>query len=267
MIEDRSPTTQTYAGFTVERDAPRHGAVTVTLENPPLNVLTLAMMEGLTRLAGDLARDDEIRVVVFRATGKAFCAGADVKEQSENPAAVMVGAIQRLCRAVVALPQTTICEVDGACMGGGLELMLASDFVVASERAVFGVPEITLGIFPPVAAVLLPRRVGWAAAKDLLFLGRKVDAVEAKDIGLVLDAVGPEDVTLRTEELAERLLSYSAAALRALKKALRETSGKPLVEALETSGRVYLDDIVPTGDHIEGFRAFLEKRPPRWKNQ
>lgn len=267
-MPDGTTATRTEAqGFAIERHAPMRGALTVTLDNPPLNVLTLAMMNGLTRLAGELSEDREIRVVIFRAMGKAFCAGADVMEQSANPASVMVGAIQRLCRAVVTLPQTTICQVDGACMGGGMELMLACDFVVASERATFGVPEITLGIFPPVAAVLLPRRIGWAAAKDLLFLGRHVDAIEAKELGLVLDAVGPEDVDLRTENLASRLLSYSAAALRALKKALRETSGKPLAEALETSGRVYLDDIVPTGDHLEGFRAFLEKRAPRWKNQ
>jgi cyclohexa-1,5-dienecarbonyl-CoA hydratase len=254
-------------GFHVERHAPRRGAVTITLDNPPLNVLTLGMMDALCHTAGALADDDEIRVVLFRAVGKAFCAGADVKEQSQNPAEVMVNSIRRLCRTVFYLPQPTVCEVDGACMGGGMELMLCSDFVVASERAVFAVPEITLGIFPPVAVVLLPRRIGWAGAKDLLFLGRKIGAAEAKDVGLVLEAVPPEQVAAKTGELVDRLLSYSGAALRALKKALQESSGKPLPDAMAKVGEVYLDDLVPSGDHIEGFRAFLEKRQPRWNNK
>ena len=255
------------SGFTVERHLPTPGAVTITLQNPPLNVISLALMRGLNRVCSEIAQDSEIRVVLIRSTGKAFCAGADVKEQSENPAELMVSSIRRLCHTVFYMPQTTVCEVDGACLGGGMELMLCCDFVVASERAVFAVPEITLGIFPPVAAVLLPRRIGWPGAKEMLFLGRKVGAAEAKDLGLVLDAVPTEEIAAKTRELVARLLSYSGTALRALKKALQESSGKPLPDALARVGEIYVDDLVPTGDHMEGFMAFLEKRPPRWKGQ
>ncbi len=255
------------AGFTVERHQPGPGAVTITLQNPPLNVVSLALMRGLHRACGEIAQDPEIRVVLFRATGKAFCAGADVKEQSENPAELMVSSIRQLCHTVFYMPQTTVCEVDGACLGGGMELMLCCDLVVASERAVFAVPEITLGIFPPVAAVLLPRRIGWPGAKEMLFLGGKVRAEEAKNLGLVLDAVPTDELQGKTVELVSRLLSYSGTALRALKKALQESSGKPLPDALARVGEIYVDDLVPTGDHMEGFTAFLEKRPPRWKGQ
>lgn len=262
-----TPASTTHTGFILERDTPRPGAVTITLSNGPLNVLTLAMMDGLEQVARQLAGDDKVRVVVFRASGKAFCAGADIEEQSQNPAAVMVNSIRRLCNKVFYLPQPTVCEVNGACLGGGMELMLCSDFVVASEKASFAVPEITLGIFPPVAVVLLPRRIGWAGAKDLLFLGRRIGAAEAKDLGLVVDVVPVDDVSAKTTELVEKLLSYSGTALRALKKALQESSGKPLPDAMAKVGEVYLDDIVPTGDHIEGFQAFLEKRPPKWRGQ
>lgn len=241
------------------------GARWITLERPPVNVLDVATIEEMSACLRPLGDRSDLKAVVFRsALPRTFSAGVDVRDHARERVRAMLAAFHGLVRLLEALPQATVAAVDGTCLGGGCELVAACDVALATPRSVFGQPEIDVGCFPPLAAVLLPRVAGRAAA-EMILTGAPVGAAEAARIGLVSRVV--PDLEAETRRVVRRLAGKSAAVLALARRALREGAHGPFGEALGRVERLYLDDLLPTEDMEEGVRAFLEKRPPRWKDR
>lgn len=243
------------------------GVATLTLDRPPLNVLTRAMMEELRRALAGLAADPTLRALVIAAEGKHFSAGADVGEHLPPTFREMIPEFVASLEALAGFPLPVIAAVRGRCLGGGFELALCADVIVAGEGATFGQPEIVLGVTAPVACVLLPRRVPPGLAAEILFGGDAVSAHRAREAGL-LERVVPDDrVDAEARAMAERFARHSAAALRLTKRTLRAAADRPRDAALRDATAIYLEDLMATEDAVEGLRAFVEKRTPLWRHR
>jgi cyclohexa-1,5-dienecarbonyl-CoA hydratase len=243
----------------------RAGALWITLEEPPRNVLDIPRIRSLEEALLPLAARRDLKTVVLRSgLPGTFSAGADVKDHTRERAPSLLEAFHSLLGRLDGLPQVTLAAVDGVCLGGGCELALCCDVVLAAPRATFGQPEIDLGCFPPAAAVLLPR-LGGKAAAVLVLTGAPIPAGEAFRLGLVTSVV--EDVEPETEAWVRLLSAKSAVALAAARKALRRGGEGSFADALARSEAIYRDELLPTADAEEGVRAFLEKRPPRWQDR
>lgn len=239
------------------------GIARLTLERPPVNVLTRQVLAELRTELARLAHDAALRTLVMTAAGKHFSAGADVGEHLPPTYAELIPEFMDTVRAIDSFPVPVIAAVQGKCLGGGMELVLAADIVIAADDAAFGQPEIQLGVFPPAACALLPRRVSFGAAGLLLYSGDAIDAKRALAIGLVDRLVPRAELIPETDALASKLARHSAAALRALKRAYwSETARQFGVEA----ERVYLEELMCSHDATEGLRAFVEKRSPVWSH-
>lgn len=241
---------------------------TLTLGRPPLNILDLEMIAALDARLIELAGDDEIQLVVLRGSGeKAFSAGVSVGDHVGEKVPAMLAGFHGAIRRLRKLPATTLAVVDGACLGGGMELALVCDLVLATDRARFGQPEIRLGCYPPVAAALYPSRLGHGRTMELLLTGRSLDVEEAERLGLVTWRVAHDQLDTRLDELADELTRPSAAVARLTKRAVLAGGDRPFEAALEIAERLYLDELAPTDDMREGIAAFLEKRSPVWRHR
>jgi cyclohexa-1,5-dienecarbonyl-CoA hydratase len=242
-------------------------AARIELDRPPLGILTLSMLQGLTSACERLARMPEVAVVTITSTGpRAFCAGVDVAAHAPDRARPMLEAFEQLAEHMLSLEQVLIASVQGHALGGGWELALLCDFVVAAEGARFGLPEITLAAFPPVAAALLPRLVGDARALALILTGTPITAEEAHRLGMATRVVPSEDLDRATRELESAVLAHSGAAVRLAKRAVVAAGREPVRRALRDATRLYTSELVPTADAAEGIAAFLGKRAPVWKH-
>jgi cyclohexa-1,5-dienecarbonyl-CoA hydratase len=249
------------------RTAIAPGLARITLDRPPVNVLTTAMMRDLAAALRHAAADDAVRVIRLDAAGKTFSAGVDVGEHLGELLPSMMAALADLFVAFDGVPQPIVAVVQGAALGGGLEVVLGCDLVVASERATFGQPEIKLGVFAPPATVLLPRRIGLQAATGLLLTGASVGAAEAWRLGLVHEVFPDGEFEAAATAWIEKLLALSGAALRRAKRALRESSRMPVDEAHVRVHDLYMNDLMATEDAHEGLRSFVEKRSAVWKHR
>jgi cyclohexa-1,5-dienecarbonyl-CoA hydratase len=239
----------------------------ITLDRPPLNVLNIAMMEEIQRALDYCRQKPHLKAVVFDANGKAFSAGVDVEEHRGEAVKRMLDVFHGIFRQVVAIGRPTVAVVQGAALGGGCELAAFCDFVIASERAKFGQPEIKVGVFPPVAAAIFPRLVGSRRAADLILRGDTIDAQEALQIGLVNEVVSPEELEGARDRLLASLREKSGAVLGLAKRALTLGEGTAFGPGLESIEDLYLAALMKTEDAEEGLRAFLEKRRPAWKDR
>jgi enoyl-CoA hydratase len=251
----------------------RHGAVaTVTLDRPrALNALDATTLRELARAIRDVRRDGEVRALVVGGAGeKAFSAGADIAAMAKMSAADG-HAYSRLGHEVLArleaLPIPVVAAVNGVALGGGLELALACDLIVASERARLGQPEINLGLIPGFGGTQrLVRRIGQTRARELIYLGRALSAEEALRMGLVNRVVPPERVAEEAARLAAELAAKPPVALAQAKRATAVAADADL----ETGCRYEVEAFGVTfasEDRVEGLTAFLEKRPPAWKGR
>lgn len=238
------------------------------IDFPPVNVLDLEGIEDLHRELERLLADDRVRIVTVEGAGeKAFCAGVDVKDHGPDTAAKMVDKFSELTRAFLKSPKPTVALVRGLALGGGCELAAVCDFVVASERARFGQPEITVGVFPGPAAVWLPRILGLKRALELILIGEPVSAQKAYDMGLVSLVVEEEKWNEGVEAFLGKLLGKSGAVLRLARRAVYENLDKDWVSALQHVDELYLTELINTADFHEGLQAFVEKRAPRWSHR
>jgi cyclohexa-1,5-dienecarbonyl-CoA hydratase len=238
----------------------------IVLRRPPLNVLDLETIRELNRALRDLRSDTALRALVLQAEGKAFSAGVSVQEHLPETVGPLLGAFHDVFRNLVRLSVPTIAAVQGPALGGGCELACFADLVIASEAASFGVPEIKLASFPPVAAVWFPHRIGASRTLRLILSGDVLPAREAERIGLVDQVVAPEALAGAVDAAVARFLQKSAPALRLAKRAMMGALGRDFENGLNAAETLFLEDLMKTGDAVEGLRAFLEKRPPAWRH-
>ena len=246
--------------------------VTVELNRPEVfNAMTTAMGEELIHCFDALARDRAVRAVIFTGAGeKAFCSGGDLKERkgmTDEAWRAQHVIFETSAARVRHCPVPVIAAVEGFALAGGCELALLSDFIVASETAVFGVPEVTLGIFPGIGGTqLLPRIVGAPMAKEMIFTGRRVNAQEAKAIGLVNHLVPKGQARATALEIAAVITANGPVAVRQAKKAIQWGSETDFETAMALAIEAY-NVTVTTEDRLEGVRAFNEKRKPNFKGK
>lgn len=243
------------------------GVATLTLDHPPLNIMTRALVRELKTAVGSLAVRDDLRALVIAAAGKHFSAGADVGEHLPPTFGDMIPEFVSTIGAVAAFPVPVIAAVRGRCLGGGFELAQAADLIVAGEGASFGQPEITLGVTAPAACALLPRLVARGVAAELLLTGDAIGARRAHEVGLVQRLAADDRVEAEAAALAGRCARLSASALRLTKRTVGAAARPGLASALRAAEAIYVGELMRTEDAIEGLTAFLEKRPPSWSHR
>ncbi len=237
----------------------------VALNAPKANILDAEMIGDLTGTFRHLASLPELKLAVLHGTGAHFSFGASVEEHRPEPCRDMIPQFGDLFRAMIESGVPTAASVRGQCLGGGMELAGFCTWVFADSTAKFGQPEILLGVFPPVAALIFPFRIGQAHSDDLCLTGRTLDAQEALGIGFVNELAEDADAAVEAFFLLH-LRSKSAAALRLALKASRWGFNRAFSEGWPALERMYLDELMATADAKEGIAAFLERRTPNWVN-
>jgi enoyl-CoA hydratase/carnithine racemase len=273
-----SPQAESGSGIIVRiHPAPASGAAggpvaEIVLDRPAaLNALSTALLTALTHACQRVAADRDIRAVVLTAVGdRAFCVGADLKERAAMSDAQLLAqrpVFRAAFGALLDLPQPVIAAVHGFALGGGCELALSCDLIVADDTAVFGLPETTVGLVPGCGGTQLSvRRIGPGRAADLVLTGRKVDAQEAERIGLADRRVAAGTAIETAIALARQIAANSPVAVRAAKQALRAGGGLGLAAALEVEDAAWRTAAM-SADRHEGIAAFVAKRPPVWPGQ
>jgi cyclohexa-1,5-dienecarbonyl-CoA hydratase len=243
------------------------GVCRITLANPPLNVLTTDMLNELADTVAAVRSDAQAKVVLLTGEGpRAFCAGVDVADHTPERVGAMMRAFARAVSAILDAEVPVIAALNGAALGGGFEIALACDIVVARGEISIGQPEIRLGVFPPVAAVLLPRLIGRQSALDLILTGRTIRSEEARVLGLVAATYASQAFEVEVDGYVRRMAGQSGPVLRLAKRAVNAAAERPLKEALEEADRIYLDELMSLHDPHEGLVAFMEKRVPVWRD-
>ena len=240
----------------------------ITFARPPLNVLNIEMMREITSAVIESARR-EIVAIVFDADKecRSFSAGVAVEEHVQDTIFQMLDSFHSIFRQLEQVGKPVIALVDGAALGGGCELVAACDIVIASDRARFGQPEIKLGVFPPVAAVLLPLVIGEKRARELILTGEIIDAVEAGRLGLCNHVVPGAQLEPKLLEVLAKLRELSGTSLHFARQSLDLGRGRSIDAALTEQENIYLHELMKTQDANEGVKAFMEKRKPVWRHR
>lgn len=244
------------------------GVATVTLDRPPLNVLTTAMLDELDAAIAEVEALADLRLIVLRGAGRALSAGVDVGEHLGDALDPMLDAFTRVVLRLLRCDVPTLAVVHGAALGGACELVASCDLAIAADDARLGNPEVGLGVVPPVAAALLPARIGDQRARALVLSGEPISGAEAAQWGLVWKSVPAPRLEDEVIAVTTRFRAYSAASLRLAKQTLRVASAaaSPVqaVIAADLATRRPLHDL---HDAREGLEAFLAKRTPRWEHR
>ncbi|HET7876817.1 MAG TPA: enoyl-CoA hydratase-related protein [Methylomirabilota bacterium] len=244
------------------------GPVTrIALARPPLNILTIDMMEELNTAIESAAARPALKALVLAGEGKAFSAGVAIEDHQGDRVKPMLESFHRIFHQLWELECVTVAAVQGAALGGGAELATFCDVVVAADTATLGQPEIKVGVFPPIAALHYPLRVGLHRALRLLLSGEVLGAVEAERIGLVDRVVPAGELADAVEQEVARFTAQSAVVLRLAKRAVKDAWGAGFAEGLALLEEMYHRELMITEDAEEGLRAFMEKRKPVWKDR
>jgi cyclohexa-1,5-dienecarbonyl-CoA hydratase len=236
----------------------------VSLSGGKGNVLTRAAIADLASVFLELGEDKSVHAILLTAEGKSFSYGASVPEHAPGEVGRMLPEFCALFRAISATRLPVIAAVRGKCLGGGLELALAAHRIIVAEDAELGFPEVTIGVFPPVAAALLPLRVSQPVVDRLVVLGDIVRGTDAVAMGLADECAPAVSVETRALLWAERYRELSGVAVRFATRASRTAWDEALGARLDRLEHLYLDELMATADAREGIAAFLERRPPRW---
>ena len=238
---------------------------TAVLAAPKANILDQVMMADLTAIFEEIASRRNLKAIVLTADGPDFSYGASVQEHLPEQIAGTLTQLRELLVLVAEAPAPTIAAVRGQCLGGGFELVLACDLILAEETARFGCPEIKLGVFPPATSALLPVRVGSGWASNMILTGDSWTGTAAARTGLVSHLATAGELETKLKEWLEAdFLPRSAVALRHAARAIRLPILSALKRDLPRLEGIYLDELMVESDAVEGIRAFLEKRPPVW---
>jgi len=247
---------------------PVDGIAKITISRPPLNILNTETIGEIILALKNAASEKNISVIVIAGAGdRAFSAGVDIKEHLPDKIDATLEGFHKMFHVMADVNKPIVAVVDGLALGGGCELALASDIIIASEKAQFGQPEISVGAIPTVATVLLPKLIGRKKAFELIFTGDIINALEAKEIGLVNKVVPQEKLAEATDEIVRKLKEKSPIVLKLVRKAIYQGLDREFKKSLDGVTDIYLNELMKTEDAVEGLKAFLEKRKPQWKNK
>jgi cyclohexa-1,5-dienecarbonyl-CoA hydratase len=236
----------------------------IALNNRPLNVIDIPMMDELAQALAEIEALPEISVILLRGEGPVFSAGVDVAAHTPDTVEEMLVKFHSVIRALVASKKVTVAAVCGHCLGGGAELAMVCDIVYTSATAQWGFPEIKLGCYPPVACAALAALVGHKRAAELVLTGRTIMGSEAEAIGLATRAVTEAELVNVVDEVLGELVKLSPAALAVAKKAFYAWDAIHFDKGLAKAEKIYLEELMKTADAKEGIHAFMEKREPKW---
>jgi cyclohexa-1,5-dienecarbonyl-CoA hydratase len=239
----------------------------LTLARPPLNILNIEMMKEINSALETVIASWDVNVLGIFAEGKAFSAGVDVGEHMGDTAREMIEVFHGMFRRLVRLKKPTLAVVNGAALGGGCELALFCDLVIASEKAKFGQPEIQVGVFAPIAALVLPYLSGFKKALEVQLLGETFSASEAAAAGLVNKVVPVEQLEQQAQLWLDKLAALSGPVVHYTRKATLLGFEKLFEQLLTEIENIYLNELMKTHDAEEGLKAFLEKRKPNWQHR
>lgn len=239
----------------------------ITLNVPPLNILNIEMMKEINQALNDFQKRN-LKVLVLNANGKAFSAGVDVSDHTKEKVAEMIQVFHGIFTNLYKINAPTVALVNGAALGGGCEVAIFCDIVIASEKSKFGQPEIKVGVFPPIAAAIFPKLMWSKKALELLITGDVIGVNDAKELGLVNQILPVDGFDEQANKfIAEKIASNSAVVLQLTKRAFLEGATKNYSESIKKIEEIYLNELMKTSDANEGLTAFLEKRQPVWKNE
>ncbi|MDP2363010.1 MAG: enoyl-CoA hydratase-related protein [Ignavibacteria bacterium] len=245
------------------------GAVArIILNDSKGNVLDAVMMNDLHEAFRQFKSINDIKLITFEGAGRNFSFGASVEEHTKSNCAGMLQSFHRLFYELIDMALPTMAKISGQCLGGGMELALACNFLFADKTAFLGQPEIMLGVFAPPASLMLPMKIGMAHAEELLLTGNSIDALRAKEIGIlnVVFADKEEMETALNQWIAKNICRKSSSSLKYAVKASRTMFNNVLLTMLPELEKIYVNQLMETADANEGINSFIEKRKPIWKN-
>ena len=243
------------------------GVARITLARPKHNVLDIEMMTELNAELDLLSVDAELKCAVILGEGPSWCAGVEVADHKPEMVSEMIAVFNGIFERIDKIEVPVIACVQGACLGGGMEVAIACDVIVAAKSANFGQPEIKLGFFPPYAAIRLPQLIGPAKAIEVCTTGRRYSAEEARQMGFVGYVADDDQLTDTLDRLIGDIRTASPLIIRLNKRAVKKHLGLKFKEALDGVSDLFLNELMKTEDTLEGIRSFEEKRRPQWKNK
>jgi cyclohexa-1,5-dienecarbonyl-CoA hydratase len=253
---------QSQSGYTKIAVELRPSLARIVLNNPPLNVIEIPMMDELRAALEQIEARPEISAIVITGSEHAFSTGVDIAAHTPDKVREMLTLFHSVIRSVVDSKKLTIASVQRHCLGGGAELAMMCDVVYASPDSVWGFPEIKLACYPPVASVALSAIVGQKLAAEMVLTGRTLTGSEALSAGL-LNGIADDPETL-VQECLQRVSQLSAVAISVAKKAFYAWDAIHFDKGLARAEQIYFDDLMKTADAQEGIAAFLERRRPQW---
>ncbi len=242
-------------------------AARIALRRPPLNFLSMSLLRQFEQCLDRLGDSPACNALVIDSDIPAFSAGVDMSEHNRETVFLLLEQYHAVARTLSSFPRPTIAVARGVALGAGNELIACCDFVLASDKATFGQPEIKVGAIPSLAPLLLPEVIGQRRALQMMLTGELIDAGEAERIGLIHKAVPEDRLSAEVDGLVAKLAGLSRAVLEVALQTARMVRRKRFEELLRDIESLYLNQLMDLEDALEGIRAFLEKRPPLWKNR
>ncbi|UCD79635.1 MAG: enoyl-CoA hydratase/isomerase family protein [Desulfobacterales bacterium] len=243
------------------------GVARITLNRPKFNMMNIEMMNELNGLLEELLTDNDLKCVAVNAEGKHFCTGVEVADHKPAKVDDMIATFNRIFELTEQLEVPIIAVVQGYCLGGGMELAIACDVIVAGQGAQFGQPEIKVGFFPPYAAMRLPQLVGPARAIEICTTGKFYSAEEARIMGMVGYVVDDDQLGEAAAKMIKDIQNNSPLIIRLNKRAVKQHLGLSFKPALDGVSDLFLNTLMKTEDTLEGIASYEEKRKPEWKNK
>jgi cyclohexa-1,5-dienecarbonyl-CoA hydratase len=243
------------------------GVARMTLNRPEHNLLNESMLRELADGITFVAERDDVKLIVLDSSCKVFCGGIDIGEYTSERVFQMLDAFHSVFAGILETAKPVMTVVNGPAIGGGAELAAFGDLVVATPKARFAQPEITIGVFPPLASTILPFLVGPKVALELVLLGEPVTAERALELGLINRLIPENKLDATVNDLIARITSQSGPVLTMAKKAILGGMGLSLRDGLKNSMNIFLNELYRLEDSQEGLRALVEKRKPNWKNR
>ncbi|MBT8372707.1 MAG: enoyl-CoA hydratase/isomerase family protein [Deltaproteobacteria bacterium] len=245
----------------------KDGVARLTLNRPKFNMMNIDMMNELNRRLEELVDDGDLKCVVFDAEGKHFCTGVEVADHKPENVDDMMATFNRIFVLMEQIEVPFIAAVQGYCLGGGMELAIACDTIVAAKGANFGQPEIKVGFFPPYAAIRLPQIVGPARAVEICTTGKFYSAEEAQLMGMVGHLAEDAQLSDTTASIIKEIQANSPLIIRLNKRAVKQHLGMEFKSALDGVSDLFLNILMKTEDTLEGIASYEDKRKPEWKNR